>query len=141
MKVGIVVSRFHSDITSRLLGGAVEACAKSGVKRKNTAVVSVPGSFEIPLALERLARTRKFDALVALGCIIKGETAHNAYISYAVSDGIMEVMLDHLIPVGFGVLTPNTIGQARERSKGRNNKGKEATHAALEMALQAKRKR
>jgi len=136
LRVGIVVSRFHEDITSRLLEGAVAACAQSGVKGKNVTVVYVPGSFEIPLGLERLAKTGKFNALVALGCIIKGETDHNVYISYAVSDGIMEVMLDYRIPVGFGVLTPNSLKQAHTRSRGADNKGKEAASAALEMALQ-----
>jgi|SRR3989344_880252 len=134
LKIAIVVSRFHSDITGAMLEGALAVLKKSGVKKNNIRVVHVPGSFEIPLACERLARTKRYDGIVALGCIIKGETDHDVYIAKAVSKGIMDVMLQHAIPIGFGVLTTNNLAQARARSTGKNNKGIEAAQAVLIMA-------
>ncbi len=135
MRVGIVVSDFNGDITSRLLHGATTALRKYGVVPRNITVVHVPGGFEIPLACQRLARTKKFDALVALGCVIKGATDHYYYIAGEASRGIMRVMLDHGIPIGFGVLTTHTLAQARARSSQRDNAGRHAVEAALVMAL------
>ncbi len=133
LKIGVVVSKFNSDITNNLLKGALATLGGNGVSARNIIVTRVPGSFEIPLACQKLAQTKKFDGLIALGCIIKGETDHNIYISNAVSDGIMEVMLDYNLPIGFGILTPNNLKQAKERSSGKDNKGGEAARAVLFM--------
>ncbi len=135
LSIGIIVSDFHDDITGRMLTGALQALAAWRVKRQNTHVMHVPGSFEIPLACLRLAASRPLDAIVALGCVIKGETSHDRYIAEAVSLGIMEVSLLRNIPIAFGVLTTNTVRQSEARSRGKTNKGTEAAHAALAMAL------
>jgi 6,7-dimethyl-8-ribityllumazine synthase len=135
LRVGVVVARFNSDITDALLAGARETLAAWKVKEKNIRVVHVPGSFEIPLAVARIAKTKRYDCIVALGCVIKGETKHDEYISAAVSNGLMRVMLDTGVPVSFGILTPNSVEQARVRSSGETNHGASAVRAALEMAL------
>ncbi len=136
MKVGIVVSNFNSDVTDSMLDGAIETLRMWKVKEKNITVVRVPGSFEIPLACLRLIKKKKVHAVVALGCIIKGETKHDEYIAHAVAGAIQRIMLDTLVPVGFGIITPNTLDQALERSRGSANKGSEAAQAALEMAIE-----
>ncbi len=133
MKIGIVVSQFNSDITEKMLRSALKVLGKNKVKKENIKIVHVPGSFEIPLACLRLAKAKKYDALIALGCIIKGETAHYYYISSVASGGIMEVMLKYNIPIGFGVITVNNLKQARVRSGRKGNKGAEAAEAALGM--------
>jgi len=133
LKIGIVVSRFNEDITENMLKGALETLAENKVKEKNIKVVHVPGSFELPLACQRLGQTKKFDALVALGCVVKGETDHFYYICNEASRGIMDVMLGHNLPIGFGVLTTQNLKQAQVRSRGKENKGREAAVAALEM--------
>jgi 6,7-dimethyl-8-ribityllumazine synthase len=133
LKIGIVVSQFNSDITEPMLEGALETLAENKVKKENIKTVWVPGSFEIPLACQRLAQTKKYDALVAIGCVIKGETDHFYYICNEVSRGIMNVMLDNNLPIGFGVLTTKNIKQAEIRSRGNENKGREAVEAALAM--------
>ena len=103
------------------------------VPRKNITVARVPGSFELPLACRRMAETGKYRALVALGCIIKGETDHYRYIAAEAARGIMAVMLASGTPIGFGVLTCDTLAQAQARSSGAQNKGAEAARAALQM--------
>lgn len=133
LKIAIVVANFNSDITGRMLEGALEVLQKNKVKKNNIEVVEVPGAYEIPLSCQRLAKSKKFDAIVALGCVIKGETDHYYFISREVSRGIMEVSLNFSLPIGFGVITTNNLRQAKDRSVGKNNKGKEATEAALEM--------
>ncbi len=133
LKIGIVVSQFNDDITEKMLEGALDDLKENKVREKNIKIVRVPGSFEIPLACQRLARKKKYDALVALGCVIKGETTHDYFVASAATDGIMEVVLDFDIPIGFGVLTCNNLKQARARSRGRHNKGREAAEAALAM--------
>lgn len=135
LRVGIVVSRFNEDITESMLGGARKTLAAWGVKEKNIHTLHVPGSFEIPFACRTLIRTKRVHAVVALGCVIKGETDHDKYIAHAAASGIMQVSLESGIPVSFGVITPNTLAQARARSRGEANKGVEAAIAALEMAL------
>ncbi len=131
---GIVVSRFNQGVTQQLLDGALRALKENGVPASDIRVVWVPGAFEIPLAAQRLAASKKFSAVIGLGCVLKGQTDHNRYISQACADGLMRVMLDTGVPVAFGVLTPDNLKQARERA-GRNsaNKGSEAAYAALEM--------
>ena len=131
-KVGIAVSRFNADITEKMLAGAQKELVSSGVKKENIEVVRVPGSFELPLACQRMAKSEKFDGLIALGCVIKGETDHYYHVAGEASRGIMEVMLTYDIPIGFGVITVNTLEQAEDRA-GKHNKGTEAARAALEM--------
>ena len=135
LRVGIVVSRFNTDITESMLGGARATLREWKVKDANVHVVHVYGSFEIPLASARLIRKKKLDALIAIGCIIKGETRHDEYLARAATDGLMRVSLDTNVPVGFGIITTNNLAQARARSRGAANKGSEAAVAALEAAL------
>ena len=133
LKIAIVVSRFNEDITENLLLGARETLKKNKVKEANINVVYVPGAFEIPLACERLARAGEYNGIVALGCVIRGETDHDFHIAAAVVRGIMDVILSYSMPVGFGVLTTQNLKQAQARSRGRHNKGKEAAQAVLEI--------
>ncbi len=131
LKIGVVVSQFNSNITESMLEGALEVLAENKVKINNIKVVRVPGSFEIPFACQKLAITKKYNALVAIGCVIKGETDHYYYICNEVSRGIMRVMLENNLPIGFGILTCQNLKQAKVRSSGKENKGKEAAEAAL----------
>jgi len=133
LKVGIIVSQFNDNITKPMLEGTVGTLEENKVRSANIKVIWVPGSFEIPLACQRLAETKKYDALIALGCVIKGETDHYYYICNESSRGVMDVMLKFDIPVGFGVLTCNNLKQAQVRSRGKKNKGREAAEAALAM--------
>ncbi len=135
MRVSIAVSDFNTDITSGLLVGALDVLEEWGVKEKNIRVIRVPGAFELPLGCRKLLRAKtKPDAVIALGCVIKGETKHDEYISNAVAHALQDLMLSYGIPIGFGVITPNTLVQAKARSRGAANKGREAAIAALEMA-------
>ena len=134
-RFAIVVSRYNESITRRLLDGALETFAHHGVKRERITVAWVPGSFEIPMAADRLAKTGRFAAVCGLGAVIKGETTHDEYICRQVSRGIMQSSLEHGVPVLFGVLTCQTIEQALDRAGGKvGNKGSEAALAAIEMA-------
>ena len=135
IKVGIVCSAYHADITGRLLRGAKEALARCGVKKGNIRVAEVPGSFEIPFGCRILLEEKRYDALVALWCIVKGETNHDEYIAAAVAHGIMDISLRYGIPIGFGVLTVFNLAQAKARATGDANKGKEAALAAVRMAI------
>lgn len=132
-KIAIVVSRFNRDITSRMLEGAMEVLKNNNVKIKNVEVIWVPGSFELPLACQKLAYSKKYNGIVTIGCVIKGETDHYYHVANESSRGIMDVMLNYSIPVGFGVITTNNIEQAIARSYGESNKGAEAAQAVLEM--------
>lgn len=124
LKIGLVVSLFNTEITHGLLKGCLEGLKENGVKKQNIVIQEVPGSFEIPLAAQRLARTRKFQAIICLGAIIKGETAHWDYLAQAVSWGIMKLSLENNMPVLFGVLTCQNLKQAQVRSgPNKNNKG------------------
>lgn len=130
LKVAIVASRFNPEITDRLVAGAREAL--SGMA--SVSVFYVPGAFEIPLAAKRAALSKRFDAIVAIGCVIRGETAHFEYISHVVSTGIAQVGMETGVPVTFGVLTADTDEQAMARSvPGPENKGYHAAAAAVEM--------
>ncbi len=133
LRIGIAVSEFNADVTEKLLAGAQKDLLRAGVLRRNSTVVRVPGSFELPLACQRMAESGRYDALLALGCVIKGETDHYYYIAGEAAAGIMKVMLKHDIPIGFGVLTTDTVKQAQARSSGRSNKGAEAARAVLEL--------
>jgi 6,7-dimethyl-8-ribityllumazine synthase len=130
LNIAIVASRFNPEITERLLGGAQEALR--GVA--DVTVIHVPGAFEIPLAAKQAALSRRFDAIVTIGCVIRGETAHFEYISNAATLGISQVGLETGIPVTFGVLTADTDEQALARSvPGPENKGFHAAQSAVEM--------
>jgi 6,7-dimethyl-8-ribityllumazine synthase len=135
LRVGIAVSEFNNDITDRMLAGALEALDASAVKKNNIQVIRVPGSFELPFACLTFLKKKKYDAVIALGCIIKGETTHDIYIASAVSKGIMDLSLQYGVPVIFGVLTTNNLAQAKARSTGKANKGIEAALTAVSMAL------
>ena len=135
LKVGIIISRFNEDITEGLLEGALETLALWRVSKANITILRVPGSFEIPFAAQRLIARAKPHAVIALGCIIKGETSHDYHIASAVSHGITRVALDTKTPISFGILTTNTLAQAQKRSKGKANAGIEAAIGALESAL------
>jgi len=131
----IIQSRFNEEICDGLLSGALNCLKESGYNENNIPVIKVPGAFEIPLVAEKLASQNKYDAIICLGAVIKGETAHFEYVSKAVTDGILQVGLKYGVPVIFGVLTTYDESQAKERSVEReNNKGWEAAITAIEMA-------
>jgi 6,7-dimethyl-8-ribityllumazine synthase len=133
-RFAIIVSRFNQEITGGLLSGAREALAELGVRDDGIEVFHVPGAFEIPLAAQHAAKSGRFDAVICLGCLIKGDTMHFEYIADAASHGIMRVGLDTGIPVAFGVLTTLTEEQAVVRAApGPGNKGREAASAAFDM--------
>ncbi len=132
--VGIVVSKFNEPVTSRLQAGALEALEQLGTLPQQIQLVCVPGAFKLPLAAKVLAQGQKVDAVICLGAVIRGETAHFEYISEHASRGIGALSLEIGIPVIFGVLTTNTVEQAMERSEAsERNKGAEAAHTAIEM--------
>lgn len=134
-RFAIVVSRFNEEITSGLLSGARTALVEAGVRDDDVTLVHVPGTFEIPVTALYLAETGRFDAVICLGCLIKGDTMHFEYIAEAASHGIMHVSVTTGVPVAFGVLTTLTEAQAAARSEpGEGNKGREAARAAIEMA-------
>ena len=134
-RFALVVSSFNKEITDGLLRGARGALADAGASDHDVTLVRVPGAFEIPLAARRLARSGRYDAVICLGCVIKGDTMHFEYIASAVSHGIMAVGVETGIPVAFGVLTTLTEEQAAARAgDGPDNKGREAALAAVEMA-------
>lgn len=134
-KIGIVVSRFNSFICERLLEGALDTLKREGqVEDSNVTVVRVPGAIEIPLALDLMAKSGKYDALIALGCVIRGATYHFEVVANECAKGITQVTLKHDCIVSNGVLTTNTIDEAVQRAGSKaGNKGSEAASAALEM--------
>ncbi len=133
--IGIVVSRWNATITDSLRRGALRALAVYGVDDDNIIIVEVPGAFEIPVACEMLATNSEVEAIIALGCVIKGDTAHFEYVSNAAMEGIREVALKHEVPVTCGILTTYTEEQALLRAgDDEDNKGSEAALAAIEMA-------
>lgn len=134
-RVALVCAKFNGGITERLLDGALEGLAAHGVPADAVEVAWVPGAFELPLAAARLARSDRIDAVVALGAVIRGETAHFDYVAGQCAAGLQEVALTSGVPVVFGVLTTEDVDQALTRSdKGADNKGYEAAVTALEMA-------
>lgn len=140
LRIALVVARFNDFVTDRLEAGALEALSAAGVGSDDITVVKVPGSFEIPLAAQRIAESGRVDAVVCLGCLIKGATAHFEYIASAVSHGIAQAAAATGIPLTFGVLTTASAEEALERAgKGPGNKGFEAAMAAVEMASLLKR--
>ena len=134
-RVAVVVSRFHEQITSKLLEGAREALRRGGIADGNVDVTWVPGAFELPVVAEAAAASERYDAIVALGCVIRGETPHFEYVAGEAARGLGNVALAHRIAVGFGVLTTETETQALARI----DKGAEAVQAALETAAALER--
>jgi 6,7-dimethyl-8-ribityllumazine synthase len=134
-RFALVVSKYNDFVTDRLQAGALAALAAAGVATGDITVVRVPGAFEIPLAAQRAAETARYDAIVCLGCLIRGETSHFEYISSAVSLGLTTAAAATGVPMAFGVLTTNSIEDALARAgEGPGNKGHEAAVAAIEMA-------
>jgi 6,7-dimethyl-8-ribityllumazine synthase len=135
MRVAIVVSRFNDFVTERLLEGARSALGEAGVAAADIEILHVPGAFEIPMAAQRVAETGKVDAVVCLGCLIRGATPHFEYIASSCAHGITAAAATTGVPMSFGVLTTNSAEEALQRaSPGPANKGREAAEAALEMA-------
>jgi 6,7-dimethyl-8-ribityllumazine synthase len=135
LKVGIVAARFNDFITSRLVDGALDGLQRHGVAEADIDLVKVPGSYEIPLAAKMLAQSRKFNAIICLGAVIRGATPHFEYVSAEVSKGVASVSMETGLPVIFGVLTTDTIEQAIERAGTKSgNKGWDAALSAIEMA-------
>jgi len=134
LKVSIVVSRFNEFITSKLLGGSIDALTRLGVNKNDIDVVWVPGAFEIPLVASKLAKEEKYDAVICLGAVIRGSTSHYDYVCSEVTKGIATVSLNTGKPVIFGVITTENIEQAIERAGTKaGNKGYEAAFTAVEM--------
>ena len=135
LKFGLVVSRFNDFITAKLLEGAQDALLRHGVRQEDIDVARVPGAFEIPLIAQRLAQTKKYDAIICLGTVIRGGTPHFEYIAAEVSKGIAKIGLDTGLPVTFGIITADTLEQAIERAGTKQgNKGFDAAIDAIEMA-------
>lgn len=134
-KFALVVGRFNDFITDRLVGGAVDALLRCGVKDEDINIVKVPGSFEIPLVAKKMAKKDKYDAVICLGAVIRGATPHFEYVSAEVSKGIATVSMESEVPVIFGIITTDTIEQAIERAGTKaGNKGWNAAMSAIEMA-------
>jgi 6,7-dimethyl-8-ribityllumazine synthase len=134
LKVGLVVSRFNDFINERLLEGALDALTRNGAVERDLCVVKVPGAFEIPLAAQKMAKSGMYDAVICLGCVIRGATPHFEYISAEVAKGIAKVSLESSIPVSFGVITADNLEQAIERAGTKaGNKGWDAALSAIEM--------
>jgi 6,7-dimethyl-8-ribityllumazine synthase len=135
LRFGIVASRFNDFIVDRLLDAAVSTLLKHGVAAGDIEIVRVPGAFETPLAIKKLAAGRRFQALIALGCVIRGGTPHFEYVAGEASRGVAQVSLDEEIPIGFGILTVDSVEQAIERAGAKGgNKGADAALAAIQMA-------
>ncbi|MEM1082401.1 MAG: 6,7-dimethyl-8-ribityllumazine synthase [Pseudomonadota bacterium] len=133
-RIGIAVARFNSAVTDLLMEGCVSALNAHGVRQEDITVVRVPGAWELPLTCQTMAESAQFDGLVALGAVVRGETAHFEFISGACARGLSQVSLTTGIPVAFGVLTPENADQAFERADpARKDKGREAALATLEM--------
>ena len=134
MKVGIVASRFNEFITAKLLGGAIDGLVRHGVEEKNIITAWIPGAFEIPVIAKKMAETKKYDAVICVGAVIRGSTTHYDYVCNEVSKGISHVSLETGIPVLFGILTTENIEQAIERAGSKaGNKGYDCALSAIEM--------
>ena len=134
-KFALVVGRFNDFITEKLLSGALDALVRSGAADEDLEVVKVPGAFEIPLVAKKMANTKRFDAVICLGAVIRGSTPHFDYVSAEVSKGVATASMESEIPIIFGVITTDTIEQAIERAGTKaGNKGWSAAIAAVEMA-------
>ncbi len=134
LKFGLVVSRFNNFINDHLLDGALDALTRNGAEEKDLCIIKVPGAFEIPLAAKKMVGSGRYDAVICLGCVIRGATPHFEYISAEVTKGIAKVSLESGIPVSFGVITADNVEQAIERAGTKaGNKGWDAAISAIEM--------
>lgn len=134
LKIGIVAARFNEFIVSKLVSGAEDCLYRHDVAKEDVEIAWVPGAFEIPLVAQAMARTKKYDAIICLGCVIRGATSHYDYVCNEVSKGIAKVSLDENMPVMFGVVTTENIEQAIERAGTKaGNKGYDCAMGALEM--------
>ena len=135
LKIGIVASRFNEFITGKLLDGALDCLKRHDCPEDSIDIAWVPGAFEIPSATKMMAATKKYDAIICLGSVIKGDTLHNQYIASEAIKGVAKISLDLDIPISFGVITPDSLEQAIDRAGARKgNKGWEAALGAIEMA-------
>ena len=140
LRVAIVAARFNEFVVERLVSGAIDALVRHGASEKSLELVRVPGAFDMPLVVRRLALSKRYDLVVALGAVIKGETAHFDFVAGECASGVARAALEAGVPVGFGVLTCETFDQAIDRAGGKaGNKGAEAALAALEMSNLLKR--
>ncbi len=135
LKIGVVISEWNTEITQALAEGSKETLMKHGLKEENYFETSVPGSFELPLGARMLDDKYQLDAVICIGCVIKGETSHNEYINHAVATALTQISVMRGKPFIFGVLTPNNMEQAKDRAGGKHgNKGVEAAVSAIRMA-------
>src|SRR5919206_1924933 len=135
LRFAVIVSRFNSFITERLLGGAMDALSRTGADTEQIDVVKVPGSWEVPVVAGELARSKRYDAVICLSAVIRGDTPHFDYVASEAAKGIAHVSADTGVPVAFGVLTTNTLEQAIDRAGAKGgNKGFDAAMTAIEMA-------
>jgi 6,7-dimethyl-8-ribityllumazine synthase len=135
LRIAVAVSKFNENVTRRLLQGALAALRKCGVAEESVDVAWTPGAYDLPVIAQTLARTGRYDAVVCLGCVIRGETTHDRYVAYGATTGLIQVSLESSLPVTFGVLTTQTLEQAEARSGGAyGSKGEDAALAAVEMA-------
>lgn len=135
LKLAVVVSRFNDFVTDRLLAGAVDTIVRHGGSEKDIDIVRTPGSYETLFAVKKAAETGRYDAIIALGAIIRGATSHYEFLSSAVTSGLINISLDENVPVSSGVLTTETLEQAIERAGSKaGNRGSEAALSAIEMA-------
>lgn len=134
LRIGIVVSRFNSSVTERLLEGAIDILRRTGAADSDIEVVRVPGSFEIPLAAKSLAEKRSCQAIVCLGAIIKGQTDHYSFLASGVTNALSTISVEHDVPIGYGIVTADTVEQALDRAGLKHgNKGVDAALSAIEM--------
>jgi 6,7-dimethyl-8-ribityllumazine synthase len=135
LRFAVIVSKYNDFVTDRLQAGAIAALEAAGASRDDITIVRVPGAYEIPIAAQHAGESARFDAVVCLGCVIRGETPHFEYISSAVAHGLAEAAAATGVPMAFGVLTTNSVEEALARAvDGPGNKGREAAVAAIEMA-------
>lgn len=133
-RFAVVATQWYDEVLDPMIAGALQVLREAGAQDKDVTVIRVPGAFELPLALEHAAASGRYDALVALGCVIRGGTPHFEYVAGECTRGIGEVALSYRLPIAFGVLTTDTLKQARDRSRpGKDNKGCEAALAAVHM--------
>ncbi len=134
LKIGVIVSRYNNFITEKLLTGALDGFTTNGGEDENITVVRVPGAFEIPIVADKMAASGRYDGLVCLGAVIRGDTPHFEYVCDAVTAGVGEAIRAHKLPIGFGVLTTNDVQQAMDRAGTKDsNKGYEALLTVIEM--------
>jgi 6,7-dimethyl-8-ribityllumazine synthase len=133
-RFAVIATQWYDDILDKLVAGAIETLREHGAEDRNITLIRVPGAFELPVALENAAASGHYDAIIALGCVIRGGTPHFEYVAGECARGVREVMLSYRLPVAFGVLTTDNLKQAQERARpGDANKGREAALAAIRM--------